>query len=190
MLLLQILPFFLEIPFAVLAGLLVGYAIGYMRSKNASDNMSEPALGNISIVEVSLSERELEELVKEIESWEMKRYERFLSNFMLQREIDVIRTLASVFASNKGTPYGSILDMNKGWLNRHQIHIRSKVSRKLIYSPHGVLERLVTLKLVIKKQTASWGREKHRYRINTVIDTVQIYVKCVIDYISQIDSSI
>lgn len=162
-----------------ISGVILGYLISRTQNLEIESEVTQVPLGNISVIEVSITERELEELLTEVETWDQRRIEGFFSNFLLPREIDVLRALVMTFISAKSNALEDLYDDSRGWLNKHQIHIASGVSRKVIYSGHGVLERLTTLVLVKRKQVSSWGRGKHKFRLNHFNDFIETYAKAV-----------
>jgi hypothetical protein len=162
---------------AIVGFLIAHYYYNYSESAEAEPTQTATRLGPISIVEVSVSERELEELLKEVDGWELNRFDRLLANFLLPREIRVFHTLAAALVTSPDSDLESLFDESKGWLNKHQIHLKSEVSRKVVYSRFGVLERFVTLDLMRSREVSSWGRSKHRYRLNTDNDFSLAYAK-------------
>ncbi|MGY5879092.1 MAG: hypothetical protein RTV31_02530 [Candidatus Thorarchaeota archaeon] len=134
----------------------------------------------VSFFEVSISERELEDLLREVETWDLKRLERFLSSFLLENEIRVLRSLANAFIVDDEPNYSHLSGTSKGWLNKHKVHLRSGVSKKSIYRKGGIMQRLTTLGIVLDKYSGSWG-SKNKYRLNTKNDFILVYAKAVLD---------
>lgn len=173
----------------ILIGILIGVVVMYIYYNYpfSTPDFLNQYTGNISVVEVTISERELEEILSDVESMNQKRLERFLANFLLSREIAVLRAMAMAFVE-KGKPvYSYLNDKKKGLMNKHQIHLKSGESRKVIYHPSGLLKRLLTLHLILQDDTddrekkATWGRRKERYRLNTDNEFVMAYAKAVLD---------
>ena len=142
-------------------------------------------LGDISVVEVTISERELEEILSDVESMNLKRMERFLSNFLLEREIRILRALAMTYVKKGQPEYADISDETKGWMNKNKIHLSSGVSRKVIYKRSGVMERLTKLALIKKTNAGIWGRNKEQYRLNTSNHFIHAYAMAVLDSIKR-----
>ncbi len=166
--------------------LAVGFGLGsflvYLYYNLSLSNTSSAIhdMRSVSFFEVSISERELEDLLGEVETWDLKRLERFLSSFLLANEILVLRSLANVFVFDDKPNYSHLNSTSKGWLNKHQVHLRSGVSKKSIYRKGGIMQRLTTLGIVLNKVSGSWN-SKNKYRLNTKNDFILVYAKAVLD---------
>ncbi|MBD3159929.1 MAG: hypothetical protein GF309_14200 [Candidatus Lokiarchaeota archaeon] len=137
-------------------------------------------IGDISVVEVSVSEQDLKNILTEIESWKKKQLERFFRNFLREREIDILEALAKAFLVDGKPKHTHLKEISKGWMNRHQIHLESGVSRKVIYKRAGVMDRLITVGLVLMTKRGTWGRGKYEYRLNTENAFVSTYAEAVL----------
>jgi len=178
----------------IIVGLLVGLGLGAFvthfyytstslpTSKESTIDANDDnwGIGDISVVEVSVSEQDLKNILTEIESWKKKQLERFFSNFLREREIDILGALAKVFIVDGKPKHTYLKEISKGWMNRHQIHLESGVSRKVIYKRAGVMDRLTTVGLVLMTKRGTWGRGKYEYRLNTENAFVSTYAEAVL----------
>lgn len=175
----QFLILFAEFAAVFIVGVIIGHLLSRFRNNKEIDVVPPSSL-DMSVIEVSLTERELEDMLQDAGSWGLERYNKFLSNFLLPREIAVLHALSNAFRKSKQSLTLAIDDTEEGWLNKHQVHLSSKVSRKVIYSRYGVLERLVDLTLATKKKSGPWSREKFKYRINSKNQFALGYCKAVL----------
>lgn len=143
-------------------------------------NEDNRGIGNISVIEVSVSEEDLENILTKIESWKKDQLERFFGNFLRDREIDILEALAKAFVVDGKPKHTHLKEVSKGWMNRHQIHLESEVSRKVIYKRAGVMDRLTTVGLVLMTKKSTWGRGKYEYRLNTENAFVSTYAEAVL----------
>lgn len=163
-------------------GVGLGFFLAYLYYNLSLSNTISAShdMKGVSFFEVSISERELEDLLREVETWDLKRLERFLSSFLLENEVLVLRSLANAFVIDDKPNYSHLSSTSKGWLNKHQVHLRSGVSKKSIYRKGGIMHRLTSLGIVLIKDSEYWS-SKNKYRLNTENDFILVYTKAVLD---------
>lgn len=100
------------------------------------------------------------------ESWSSDQFLDFLSGFLLEHELQVVKAMAEFMIEdvrNKGT---SIFN-DCGWRNKHRIISATGVPQRAIYNRNGIIERLVSLDLAESRAASSgWGKQKLHYRLN------------------------
>ncbi|MHA1930685.1 MAG: hypothetical protein ACTSV2_19105 [Candidatus Thorarchaeota archaeon] len=107
-------------------------------------------------------------------------FKRFLSNLLLDDEIAVVETMAGLFVENGAMidPDNSSTNSSKGWRNKHRIASESGVTQKRVYNRGGIIDRLIALELVEKRDSdTAWGKQKYLYRLNIGNDFVQAYLR-------------
>lgn len=99
------------------------------------------------------------------ESWSNEQFIEFLSGFLLDDELAVVKGMAYFFRED--SEKGSIDCDDYGWRNKHRIINATKVPQRIIYSRNGIIERLLSLGMAEAREASSgWGKQKHHYRLN------------------------
>ncbi|MHA1909625.1 MAG: hypothetical protein ACW98Y_20160 [Candidatus Thorarchaeota archaeon] len=111
------------------------------------------------------------ELFLLLKDWEPGEYKTLLSSFLLHDEYVVLEILLTCLEEdnlsttiNEGTIE---LVGDGGWRNRNQIANKSSLSNRRVYGKSGIIDRLVELELIQKRENPKpWGRQTFQYRAN------------------------
>ena len=172
----------LEMLIILVVGLIVGYTLGRRLPFYSEEKDDAKAIGPISVWEVNITEQELEGFLKDVETWQIERFEGFLSRFMLTRELKVLKALATALVRDAGGSVSKLKKTELGWVNRNQIRNATGIPKRPIYSRTGIVARLVKLDLAVKREVkpGPLRRDTLHYRINTDDDLVLAYTKALI----------
>ncbi len=94
---------------------------------------------------------------------------RKLNTKIAKRAVTIVACLILAMLEDlqKRIPSADILFRELGWRNKHNIHISTGLSQKVIYRESGIIEHLVDLGVLEMKDAPShWGQQKKHYRIS------------------------
>ena len=140
----------------------VTMAIAIFLVKTKSDSVDKTATRDLSKLETKIRE-EPDGMWK---SWNTNQFLEFLSGFLLDDEIKVVKGMAQ-FMCEDIKEKGDIPISECGWRNKYRIITATGVSQRIIYSRRGIIERLLDLGMIeIREASTGWGKQKHHYRLN------------------------
>jgi hypothetical protein len=99
------------------------------------------------------------------ESWTTEQFFEFLSSFLLDDELAVVKGMAQFMKTDQEKD--TINSDECGWRNKHRIISATNVPQRIIYSRNGILERLASLDMIeVREASSGWGKQKYHYRLN------------------------
>lgn len=114
-------------------------------------------------------------------NWNHEQFHSFFARFLLKDEIRILDSLATALITDEPNILLHSLDENigfDGWRNKHQLSQDSEVSQNVLYRKDGILERLVSLSLVIMKDSdKGWGGQKYQYQYNYTDSLLLSYLR-------------
>jgi hypothetical protein len=129
--------------------------------KTRPDAIDARSIDNISHLETEIGDRSSEVW----ESWNTEQFFEFLSGFLLDDEIEVVKGMVQFIQTDQVRD--TIDGDDCGWRNKHRIIGATGVPQRIIYSRNGILERLVSLGMIeVREASSGWGKQKYHYRLN------------------------
>jgi hypothetical protein len=114
--------------------------------------------------------------------------EDFLSHILSEDEIRILHSLAYFPFSRRllnHEKHTTIL--RDDWMNKHQIHMLSRVSQKKIYHKYGILRDLIADSFILEWRKNTWGGYKSYFQLNLDIPLLQSYARSFLDCFQIID---